>query len=646
MPMTAPLARWSMAVLAVLLLAIAQPAAAQWGARKQVVTATARIEPAEALRGAIVEVIVSATVDPAYHLYAMKQPVPGGGPVATEINLSEATAKLLTPVGEWKEPESKVKVDPGFEIDVALLYGSPLEFRRSYRVNTDAAVGDVELALEMYYQACTETSCLPPATAAIAAALKVLPGEPVAAPAAAVKVAAPPVQSVSEAAVSGGGSFGGFLLASFLFGLVALATPCVFPMIPITISFFTNKAAKSTGQAAKYAAVYVGSIILGFTLIGFGFSLLLLLLGAGVERSGFAQWIASNPWVNLFFALLYITFALSLFEVLHLQAPQFLTGKLGKQAGTRNDFLGIAAKAMVFVLISFTCTAPLLGVLIVQTLTGGDWTRPLFGMMAFATGFALPFFVLALLPQMLGSLPKSGSWLYATKVVMGLVVLAAAFKFLSNADIVWLKENLILTREVLLALWAAIATATALYLFGLIRLKDEGASDGIGVPRMLGGVTFGFVALYLAGGLFGGKLHGWLEAYMPIDFAPPSASAAAKGDTLTWHEEVEPAIAEARATGKNVFIDFTGYTCTNCRLMEKNMFPRPEIHDLLGKYVRVKLYTDDRKKGAERQEFQARHFNTVALPYYAVVTPDMEVLGKAEYSTDAVAFATFLKSGL
>jgi thiol:disulfide interchange protein DsbD len=423
-------------------------------------------------------------------------------------------------------------------------------------------------------------------------------------------------------------------------------------MIPITVTFFTKTKTASTGHAVMNAFVYTVSIILGFALIGFVLSVLLRLLGGGVEQSGFANQLAANPWVNLFFAALYIVFALSLFEIFHLTLPSSFTNRVNRAATGRTDFVGIALKAMVFVLISFTCTAPLIGVLIVQTL-GGEWTRPLFGMTAFATGFALPFFVLALVPQMLGSLPKAGGWLFSMKLVMGMLVLAAAFKFISNADLVWLREDLIFTRELMLAIWGGLAAVTAFYLLGFIKLPDDD-SPTIGVPRLLVGTTFGIIALYLAAGLSGTRLHGWVEAYLPPDFSPPPIVAgAAPSPSQEWLTDKDTAFALARELNKPIFIDFTGWSCTNCRLMEKNMFPRPEVAARLNDFVKLKLYTDDRTPmpdgrtlGEVNLEYQATTFNTVTLPFYVTLSPEGEVRSIAEYTTNVERFVDFLNRGL
>ncbi|MCC6547469.1 DUF255 domain-containing protein [Candidatus Sumerlaeota bacterium] len=645
---------------------------AQWGAAVKVVTVQAAMEPSESSHGDTVTLTITATVDSKYHLYGMKQPEgTGPGPVATTITLDEESLKILEPSGEWVEPKATIKFDKGFERDLSLLYGSPLKFTRAFKVKASAPAGDHPIKGVLLSQACTETSCLPPKETPFEVALKVS-GSPTATPAPESTMAPPPAATTTPpatppAAKTTGAaqkiiaekSFGTFLLGAFLFGLAALATPCVFPMIPITITFFTKQSGNSRGKSVKLALLYVASIIAGFSVIGFGISLLLLGAGAGTSRAGFANWIAANPWVNLFFALLYIAFALSLFEVFEFRLPQSLSSRLNQSAQGKNEVTGVIFKALVFVVISFTCTAPLIGALIVQTITGGGWLRPLVGMAAFATGFASPFFLLALAPQWIASLPKAGAWMYSTKIVMGMLVIAAAFKFLSNADLVWNKGDMILTREVLLSVWVALSLVVAFYLFRFIRLpQDDPSAQSIGYSRMMMGTFAMMLALYMGAGLFGGKIHAFIDSYLPPDLAPTGG----KGESLivasretggtevsagfSWFTEKDAAIAQARKLGKNVFIDFTGYTCTNCRLMEKNMFPKPEVAALLNQYIRLKLVTDDRETGAKWQEYQAATFGTVALPFYAVITPDGEILGTAEYTTDVAEFVSFLKSGL
>jgi thiol:disulfide interchange protein len=243
---------------------------------------------------------------------------------------------------------------------------------------------------------------------------------------------------------------------------------------------------------------------------------------------------------------------------------------------------------------------------------------------------------------------------------MGLLVLAAAFKFISNADLMWLREEQILTREVMLAVWATIAVTTALFLFGMIRMGEEESTIGPG--RMVTAMTFGTIGLYLASGLFSSsQLHPWVESYMPPNLrqdtgivaqggAAPSIRNSTGGEYssvgFSWFRDREEAFAHARATGRNVFIDFTGYTCTNCRLMERNMFPRPAVTELIDQYVRVKLYTDHPEVGEDNLRYQATTFGTVTLPFYVIMTPDGEVLATEAFTNSESRFVKFLGSGL
>lgn len=654
--------------------------AAQWG--PTVVTIETALEPTEAPVGGEVRLTVTVELDEEYHIYAMEQPVslPGPGPIPTSITINEGTDVLLQK-GSWEEPEPVRKWDEGFERDTDVHYNSPHTYTGIFIVNDEVEPGTHLIKGTFRYQACTDTGCLPPMNITFEHQFVVTDDEPIAEGVAlldelreqaagaddpADEVAATATTetsrptSITHTDETAGMAFGAFILFAFLFGIAALATPCVFPMIPITITFFTNKASKSTGQAALYAGTYVVSIIAGFTIIGFGFSLIMLALGGGVESSGFANRMAANPWVNSFFALLYIAFALALLGVFELRLPSSWSARLNQGAMKSSGFVSIFFKAMVFVVISFTCTAPLLGVLIVQAMAG-EWTRPLFGMMAFSAGFAAPFFFLALAPQMMSGLPKAGNWLYAVKVVMGLVVLAAAFKFISNADLIWLRESMIFTREVLLAVWAVIAITTTLYLFGMIRMGED-AAPSVGPGKLMLAMTFGTVGLYLASGMFGTALHPWIEAYLPPNLREEAnsmtvaganntgARTATGGDRISsgfsWFTDLDTALEHASNTGRNVFIDFTGYTCTNCRLMEKNMFPRANIANLLDEYVRVKLYTDDPDVGEANLRYQAETFGTVTLPFYVIMTPDQEIIATEAYTTNQARFAAFLQKGL
>jgi thiol:disulfide interchange protein DsbD len=309
---------------------------------------------------------------------------------------------------------------------------------------------------------------------------------------------------------------------------------------------------------------------------------------------------------------------------------------------------------VTFTLTSFTCTTAFVGTVLIYA-TQGEWFWAVLGMLAFATAFALPFFLFALFPRWLSSLPKSGGWLNSVKVVMGFLEIAAAFKFLSNVDLVWGWDTV--SRNLVLAAWIAIALVTAIYLLGKIQLPHDSPIERLGVPRMLFATSFFGVAFYLLTGLFGAPL-GELDAWLPpketngriaILWLPGGADKNAEN---AWIESYETALQKARAENKAIFIDFTGVTCTNCRWMEENMFPKPEVKKELGRFVLAKLFTDREKpdevrtadeKNAERQVSQ---FGSAALPLYAIISPDEKTLATFPSLTrDKQEFIGFLQRG-
>jgi thiol:disulfide interchange protein len=386
---------------------------------------------------------------------------------------------------------------------------------------------------------------------------------------------------------------GHYLWLAVTAGAVSLLTPCVFPMIPITVSYFTNQATNNRGQGVRSAFVFAAAIIAAFTTLGL---VIALVFGAtGVQR------FAASPVVNLALALLFVAFALNLFGVYQIALPSRVLTALDRAARNRAHFVGALLMGVTFALTSFTCTAPFVGTVLVTAATGA-WQGPAIGMLVYSAVFALPFFVLALIPQWAARLPRAGAWLVSVKVLMGFLELAAAFKFFSNADLVW--HWGIFTRDVVLALWISLAGLTAAYL----------VSSGPGtIGRMVGAAGSLGVGVWLATGLAGRQL-GELDSFLP-----PRAFIE-----LDWHvNDLSGAKALARRDAKPVFIDFTGYTCTNCRWMEANVFARPEVKEELSKFALARLFTDgDGPMYEQQQAYQESTFNTVALPLYAVIAPD------------------------
>ncbi|MEQ8819572.1 MAG: protein-disulfide reductase DsbD family protein [Sumerlaeia bacterium] len=665
-------------------LSFGPPKAAGPGGFKYPVKVTAGFYPSVAYPGGEVTVQVKADIEPGYYIYAMRQD--GVGPVPSQPKINPNT--LLEPIEgqDWREPQPKRKFDEGFEIEVNTFNGT-VTFERTFRVAESATEGELRTSGTIMLQVCDATSCLPPrripfeasvlirertgeeAAAAPAPAGTEPPAAASQSPPAPDPTAAPAIEAAKPAAMTASteteseresATLPFFLLAAMLAGFGALLMPCSYPMIPITIGFFSKKTGDDGGRRVGLVALYAGTMLAGFAAIGVFLTIARFALGWGAEQGGIANQFAANPWVNLALAGLFLAFALSFFGAFEISLPASWANKL--QGGGAKSQRGLALSAMAmataFVIISFTCTAPFMGLLIPQLLTG-DVLRPLLGFLFFGLGFSLPFFLLGLAPGMISSLPRAGGWMNTLKVTVGLIELALAALYLSRADLVWGWG--VLTREVLLALWVMVAVAVAMYLLGQIRLSHDAPVEGLSAGRLLGGLSFGALALYLAFGLFGGRLNGQIEAFMPPDkamtgsrtLASQGAAGLARATEDAGHppfilNDLEGAMAQARNENKPLFIDFTGWTCTNCRLMEKDMFPRPAVSERLDQFVRVSLYTDDKDVGDKYQSYQIEHFGTLALPFYAILSPDGEtVISTFEGLTrDEEAFVGFLERGL
>lgn len=393
-----------------------------------------------------------------------------------------------------------------------------------------------------------------------------------------------------------------FLWLAAVTGALSLLTPCVFPMIPITVAYF-NQRGENDSHALRHALLFGGGIIVTFTALGLGLAVL-------VGAAGLARF-ASDPWVNIVIGVLFLGFALSLLGAYNLPLPfsnQFLNRVDKSARESSGRALGSVLMGFAFTLASFTCTAPFVGPLLVSA-SRGVWQVPLAGMAVFSTVFAAPFFLLALVPSWTAALPRAGAWLRDVKVLVGLFEIGAALKFFSNADLVW--GTGILSRSVVLAAWAAITLSGAVYL--AIRIRSGRPRSA---ARWVGPAIATAVAIWLTLGIRGRPL-GELEAFLPPSLGTASGVAADLQWILNDHER---ALATASQTRRLVFVDFTGYTCTNCRWMEANMFSRPDVAASLSHYVLSRLYTDGEGEMYEKQqEFQEQQFGTVALPLYAIV---------------------------
>jgi len=636
------------------------------------------------------ELVFKATIDMPWHLYSAY--IPEGGPIATKAHFDESNAYEL--VGEIVEvTKPKVKFDNGFQMDVGVISGRA-EFRQKVKLLQGAAT----ISGEIEFQVCDDVTCLPPkyvpfsfeleGSAEEAPALSGLiqqpadeePGEEAPGAVAEIVAAAPtPAGTVAGVpAMEDGTSLWGFFWLAFGLGLLALLTPCVFPMIPMTVSFFMQ------GSEKRARSVFRGLV--------FGISIMAIytLLGVIVSISNVGPNAAnalSTHWIpNLIFFALFVVFAFSFFGMFELVLPSSWSNKADSQVD-KGGLGGVFFLAVTTVLVSFSCTGPIVGALLVEA-AGGLALKPILGMFGFGLAFAIPFTLFAVFPSWLKGLPKSGGWLNSVKVVLGFIVLAFSLKFLLALD----PTNQILTRELYLSIWIVLFFMLGMYFLGKIKFSHDSDLPHVSVPRLLLSIaSFSFVVMLFLG-LFGYELKRiapLLPAKSPngIDLtlrsahvAAPSGEAASEECTprkhadlfhmplgLTGFYDLEEGLACARASGKPVLIDFKGHFCSNCKKMEAAVWSDPQVlATLRDDFVIVALYTDDRTKlpesewytsevdgrvkktiGQQNIDFEIQHFNTNTIPLYVMMDADGNVIGSPKGTDlDVQSYLSWLKSGL
>ena len=604
-----------------------------WGQFESPVTLSAKAE-SSVRAGEVVNIIVTAEMDAEWKIYALREQ--GEGPIATRVVV---TGEIIEASGLVWEDEPVEKYDDGFLTRTRTHQGGAI-FKAPILVKSDLSPGKYNLSVNVLFQVCNASLCYPPKEEVLTITVNVEGGT--------ARDDRTDMVLVTEvfddfgninldAAIDEG--FFSFVILAFSMGLLALLTPCVFPMIPITVSFFTHQGETGKGKPITNAIIYTLGIIATFSILGI---ILALTLGA----SG-ANQLAANPWVNIFIAALFIYFALSLFGMYEIELPSALRQYSLKQEG-RGGVMGTLFMAVTFTLTSFTCTVQFVGLLLVAA-SQGQWFWPMIGMVVFSAAFALPFFFLALFPQYLAKMPKSGAWLNSVKVVMGFLELAAAFKFISNTDLVWGWG--FFSHNTVLAVWAVLMLLTGIYLLGKIQLPHDSPLASISVPRLMLSTAFLTFGLYLTSGLFGQKIHGLIYSYLPPIVESESGAVRMNGASMAeefnWYRNLDEGLAEARATGKSVFIDFTGYTCTNCRWMEANTFTKSEVKDRFGEMILVQLYTDGGPNHRENQQYEIDRFGTAALPFYVILSPDDDVITTFPGMTRSLDdFLDFLDKGL
>ena len=617
---------------------------------------TAHLIPADPHAGEYAAVEIDATIAPGWHLYSLT-PTSPPGPTSTSITLATPPSNLAA-AGVVSEDAPVMEVDPNFA-NLVSFHQTRARFLVPIRIGGAAPSQPGEtLPVQVHYQTCNSTICLPPTTVTISVAVAVAAGparaqyaalpHPLANLAPTVTAAATATAAASRPSIQG--SLWRFALAAFGGGLLALLTPCVFPLIPVTFGFFTKQVADNRRKLIGLAGAYALGIIISFVALG--------LIAAVLFGAAGANKVAANPWFNLFFGILFVAFAFSFFESFIVTLPQGIS-RFARPAAGSSGLGGVLLMGLAFVFAAFTCTAPFIGTVLVAaaSATGArEWLRPLLGMGCFALALALPFFLLALFPSLLAKLPRSGGWMTRFKAVLGFVELAYALTYFSKADLVW--QAHILTQPVIYALWALICFSGMLYLLGLLRVSAYPDEAGrISPASMIFAALFGVLGLCCLYPLTGRHANLIVAAFLPPSGYGPSlyvsvTSAANAANDISsdssWLTSYPAALAQAKSSGKPVFIDFTGYTCTNCRYVEQNTFTVSSVKDLLTNQVtRLRLYTDGGASGPANEALQQKLFGTVALPLYAVVSPDGKVLSQnVGSSASPTQFAAFIQKGI
>ena len=618
--------------------------------------------------------ISTANIDNGWHLYS--QNVPENGPIPTTFTFEDNTDFELN--GSVSEETGKTVDDPVFQMKIK-FFENKAEFKQRIKVLND------ELSIvkgEVEFMVCDDERCLPPTYVDLE--FQISESSAVHENSASngnINFQAPETNNVNEIKkeekkTEEKGLWTIFIIA-FLSGFAALLTPCVFPMIPMTVSFFT-KQSKNKAVGIRNAIIYGICIIIIYVLLG---TAVTAIFGADALNA-----LATNVWFNLTFFLLLLVFAFSFLGAFEIMLPNKWANKVDRQAD-KGGLIGIFFMALALAIVSFSCTGPIVGTLLVEAASKGG-IAPIIGMLGFSLAIALPFALFAAFPGWLNSLPKSGGWLNTVKVFLGFLELALAFKFLSQADLVL--QLHILEREVFIAIWIAIFGTLAFYLFGKIKLPHDSPLTHISVGRLSLGLLVLSFTIYMIPGLWGAPLNLISAFPPPLDYAespygvgnskvgggiigsqqeelPEGAHLLAPHQILAFND-YDKGLAYAKKVGKPVMIDFTGWACVNCRKMEQNVWVEDQVLNILkNEVVLISLYVDDKRPldeddvvesqlkpgkklkyiGQKWSEFQTIRYKTNTQPFYVLMGHDEQNLVEpVGYTPDADEYYEWLKLGV
>jgi thiol:disulfide interchange protein DsbD len=530
-----------------------------------------------------VDLIIRADIDEGWHLYSQDA---GDGPIPTSFTFFEN--EQIKVKGKVEEGVPHEEYDPNFE-SVLKFFDTKAIFKQRIKLLTEEST---LLKGELQFMVCNDAMCLPPEWVDI-------------------EVVLPAAKEISLGTQASKEGIWSIFIIAFLSGFVALLTPCVFPMIPMTVSFFT-KQSKNKADGIKNAIIYGLSIIGIYVFLGVAVS---AIFGADALNN-----MATNVYFNIAFFFLLIIFAASFLGAFEITMPNSWINK-ADSASDKGGLIGIFFMAFTLALVSFSCTGPIVGTLLVEAASGGSYVGPIIGMLGFSLAIALPFALFAAFPGWLNSLPKSGGWLNSVKVVLGFLELALAFKFLSNADLVL--QSHLLEREVFIAIWIIIFAMLTMYLLGKIKLSHDSDLPYISVSRLFMAVVTGAFTVYMIPGLWGAPLK-LINAFPPpmhYSESPYGVGNTQGGGAVSAHEEgderhlgpqgimvfhdYETGMEHARKVNKPVMLDFTGWACVNCRKMEEQVWSDPDVKKILSEdMVLISLYVDERTKLPATEQYE------------------------------------------